>query len=193
MGAVRWYACPMARLIYSVITSLDGFVADESGTFDWAAPDEQVHAFVNDREREIGTYLYGRRMYEVMKSWQDVDDGNEVTRDFGELWRAADKFVYSSTLDAVSTPRTSLRPSFDPVSVRGLVDEAARDVSVGGPTLAAAALRAGIVDEVQVYVNPVVVGGGTHYLPPAVRIPLELLDTHRFGGGVVYLRYAITR
>jgi dihydrofolate reductase len=183
----------MARLIYSVITSLDGFVVDESGTFDWAAPDEQVHAFVNDREREIGTYLYGRRMYDVMKYWQDADDGDPVSRDFGELWRAADKIVYSSTLDAVSTPRTSLRASFDPASVRASVDAASRDVSIGGPTLAAPALQAGIVDELQVYVNPVVVGGGTHYLPSAVRIQLELVDSHRFDGGVIHLRYAIRR
>jgi len=183
----------MAQLIYSVITSLDGFVADRSGRFEWAAPDEQVHAFVNDRERPIGTYLYGRRMYEVMKVWQDIGDDDPVTRDYAELWRAADKVVYSSTLDAVSTPRSSLHASFDPASVRRMLDDAERDVSVGGPTLAAAALRAGLVDEVQVYLHPVVIGGGLYYLPQGLPIALELLDSHRFEGGVVYLRYAISK
>ncbi|HEY2296380.1 MAG TPA: dihydrofolate reductase family protein [Jatrophihabitans sp.] len=183
----------MAQLIYSVITSLDGYVVDESGNFDWAAPDEQVHAFVNDRERAIGTYLYGRRMYDVMKVWQDVDDGDEVSRDYAQLWRAAEKVVYSTTLDAVSTPRTSLRPTFEAEAVRSLVADAERDVSVGGPTLAAAALHAAIVDEVQVFVHPVVVGGGTNYLPPGLSVPLRLLDLHRFDGGVVYLRYSVVR
>jgi dihydrofolate reductase len=188
----RWYPCLMAHLIYSVITSLDGFVADRSGNFEWAAPDEQVHAFVNDRERAIGTYLYGRRMYEVMRVWQDIDDGDAVTREYADVWRAAEKVVYSSTLEAVTTPRSSLHASFDAAAVRRMVADAPTDVSVGGPTLAAAALRAGLVDEIQVYLHPVVVGGGLHYLPQGLPITLELLDSHRFESGVVFLRYAIS-
>jgi dihydrofolate reductase len=180
----------MAKLIYSAITSLDGYVADEDGRFDWAAPDEQVHAFVNDLERPVGTYLYGRRMYDVMRYWETPPEGSgTVSLDYAGIWQAADKVVYSTTLDAVDTARTTLERSFDPDAVRRLKETATRDLSVGGPGLAAEALRAGLVDECQVFLNPVVIGGGTPWLPRGVRLDLDLVDEHRFDNGVVYLRY----
>jgi dihydrofolate reductase len=185
----------MARLVYSAISSLDGYVADEQGGFDWAAPDEEVHAHVNDLERPVGTYLYGRRMYDVMAVWETMPTTDEpaVIRDFAEIWRAAEKVVYSTTLDSVSTPRTRLEREFDPAAVRALVDSADRDVSIGGPHLAARALEAGLVDELHLYLTPVLVGGGTRSLPDGVRLDLELLDEHRFGNGVVHLHYRVRR
>jgi dihydrofolate reductase len=181
----------MAKLIYSVIASLDGYVADRHGNFDWAAPDEQVHAFVNDLERPIGTYLYGRRMYEVMVAWETMDlaDQPPFMRDFAEIWRAADKVVYSTTLDSVSSARTRIERDFDAGSVRRMKASEALAISVGGPGLAAHAIRAGLVDECQLFVAPVVVGGGTAWLPDDVRLDLELLDERRFANGLVYLRY----
>jgi dihydrofolate reductase len=183
----------MAQLIYTTITSLDGYVADEAGSFAWAAPDEEVHAFVNDLERPIGTYLCGRRLYEVMQFWESADlrDEPEVMRDYAAIWQSADKVVYSTMLSQVSTARTQLRQRFDVDEVREWKASAARDLSVGGPGLAAAALRAGLVDEVQQFLCPVVVGGGTHFLPGGLSLGLELQDMHRFAGGVVHLRYAI--
>jgi dihydrofolate reductase len=185
----------MARLIYAAITSLDGYVADEQGNFDWAAPDEAVHAHVNDLERPIGTYLYGRRMYEVMRVWETIgthDDGSDpIERDYAELWRAADKVVYSSTLRDVTTTRTRLERGFDPDAVRALKASAGRDLGIGGPGIAAHALAAGLVDDVRLYLNPVVVGGGTAALPDGVRTGLELVDEHRFDNGVVYLAYRV--
>jgi dihydrofolate reductase len=183
----------VAKLIYSAIASLDGYVADRDGNFDWAAPDAEVHAFVNDLERPIGTYLYGRRMYETMAVWETLDDPAPEMRDFARLWRAADKVVYSRTLDAVSTPRTRLERELMPAAVRALVAGAARDVTIGGPTLAGAALAAGLVDEIQLFLNPIAVGGGTPALPRDVRVDLELLDQRRFGNGVVYLSYRVRR
>jgi dihydrofolate reductase len=183
----------VAKLIYSAIASLDGYVADRDGNFDWAAPDAEVHAFVNDLERPIGTYLYGRRMYETMAVWETLDDPAPEMRDFARLWRAADKVVYSRTLDAVSTPRTRLERELMPAAVRALVAGAARDVTIGGPTLAGAALAAGLVDEIQLFLNPIAVGGGTPALPHDVRVDLELLDQRRFGNGVVYLSYRVGR
>lgn len=183
----------MAKLIYSVIVSLDGHVVDADGNFDWAAPGEQVHAFVNDRERSIGTYLYGRRLYEVMRVWEELDDDHPVMRDYADIWRAADKIVYSTSLDRVDIPRTRLERTFDAAAVRRLVDEADRDVSIGGPTLAATALRAGIVDELQVFQTPHVVGGGINYLPGGVRLELDLVDHRRFDDGVIYLHYRTSR
>jgi dihydrofolate reductase len=183
----------MAALIYSAITSLDGYVADADGSFDWAVPDDEVHAFVNDLERSVGTYLYGRRMYEVMAAWETMTiPGGEPSamRDFADIWRAADKVVYSTTLDAVSSARTRIERVFDPGSVRHMkAASATRDLSVGGPELAAQAIAAGLVDEIQLFVTPIVVGGGKHALPGDVRVRLELLDERRFGNGVVYLRY----
>ena len=179
----------MGRLIYSAIASLDGYVVDAGGSFDWAAPDEEVHTFVNDLERDVGTHLYGRRMYEVMAFWETVDDDEPVMRDYAQVWQAADKVVYSSTLDEVRTARTRLERTFEPAAVRRLVEESATDVGIGGATLAGHALRAGLVDELNLYVNPVVVGGGTRWLPDDVRLDLALVDEHRFAGGVVHLRY----
>jgi dihydrofolate reductase len=184
----------MAQLIYSAITSLDGYVADETGNFDWAAPDEEVHAFVNDLERTAGTYLFGRRMYEVMVAWEDQNAFSAeppVAQDFAAIWRTADKVVYSRTLAAVSSARTHIEHNFDPEAVRRMKAEAERDLTVGGPELAGQALRAGLVDECHLFVTPVVVGGGTRALPDHLRLRLELLDERRFGSGVVYLRYHI--
>jgi dihydrofolate reductase len=182
----------MAKLIYSAITSLDGYVADEDGNFDWAEPDEEVHAFVNDLERRVGTNLYGRRMYEVMAAWEEMGtDGDDppVLRDYAEIWRSADKVVYSTTLRTVSSERTRIEPDFDADAVRQLKASADRDISVGGPGLAAHAIRAGLVDEFQMFVSPVVVGGGTRALPDHVATKLELVDERRFGNGVVYLHH----
>jgi dihydrofolate reductase len=182
----------MARLTYSAITSLDGYVADEDGTFDWAVPDDEVHTFVNDLERPIGTYLYGRRMYDVMVGWETAHtsaDQPAVTRDFAEIWQAADKVVYSGTLAAVSSARTRIERAFEPEAVRQMKASAGRDISVGGPNLAAQAIRAGLMDECHLFVTPIVVGGGTPSLPDGVRLELELLDERRFGNGVVHLHY----
>jgi dihydrofolate reductase len=183
----------MARLIYSAIASLDGYVADESGNFDWAAPDEDVHRFVNELERPVGTYLYGRRMYETMVFWETAGGADQppFVRDFAELWRAADKVVYSTTLERVSTARTRIERDFDADAVRRTKAEAERDLGVGGPGLAAHAIAAGLVDEYQLFVAPVVVGGGTRWLPDRVRLDLELLDERRFESGFVFLRYRL--
>jgi dihydrofolate reductase len=185
----------MGRLVYSAITSLDGYVADEHGSFDWAAPDEEVHAFVNDLERGVGTYLYGRRMYDVMASWETAStapDQPAVMRDYAEIWRAADKVVHSRTLEQVSTARTRLVREFDAEAVRRLKAEATTDLSVGGPELAGHALRAGLVDELHLFLSPVVVGGGTPALPAGLRLGLELLAERRFGNGVVHLHHAVS-
>jgi dihydrofolate reductase len=182
----------MAKLIYSAITSLDGYVADENGNFDWAEPDAEVHAFVNDLERPIGTYLYGRRMYEVMVYWETAHAGAAqppVALDFAQIWQAADKVVYSTTLETVSTAKTRLERDFDPEAVRRMKANAERDISVGGPELAAHAIRAGLVDEYHLFVNPIVVGGGKQSLPETVRVQLDLREVRRFGNGVVHLHY----
>ncbi len=181
----------MAKLLYSAITSLDGYVADQRGNFDWAAPDEEVHAFVNDLERSVGTYLYGRRMYDVMVAWETMPlaDQPAVIRDFAEIWRAADKVVYSTTLETAPSARTRIERVFDPEAVRQIKAEATRDVSVGGPGLAADAIGSGLVDECHLFLTPIVVGAGTPSLPHDVRLELELLDERRFANGVVHLHY----
>ena len=182
----------MAQLIYSAITSLDGYTADEEGNFDWAAPDEEVHTFVNDLERPVGTYLYGRRMYDVMAPWETahtVADQPSYALDFARIWQSADKVVYSTSLGAPSSARTRIERDFDPRAVRQLKESAGRDISVGGPGLAAQAIKAGLVDECHLFVSPIIVGGGTQALPDDVRLNLELLDEHRFGNGVVHLSY----
>ena len=182
----------MAKLIYSVIASLDGYVADEDGNFDWAVPDEEVHAFINDLDRPVGTYLYGRRMYETMVGWETdptLADRSPLMRDFAQIWRAADKIVYSRTLERVTSARTRIERDFDPEAVRQMKAAAERDLIVGGPDLAAHAIRAGLVDEWHLFVTPIVVGGGKRSLPDDVRVKLELLDERRFEGGVVYLHY----
>lgn len=185
----------MPRLLFTAIASVDGYTADTSGGFDWAAPDAEVHAFVNDLERHTSTYLYGRRMYETMQVWQtfgDDPDESPVVADFAGIWRNADKVVYSSTLPEVTTPRTSIQRSFDPDAVRALIDAAPGDVGIGGSTIAGSALRAGLVDEVRLILVPVAVGGGTPALPRGLKLGLELLDERRFGNGTVFLSYRVT-
>jgi dihydrofolate reductase len=181
----------LARLSYTAITSLDGYVADATGSWDWSMPDEEVHTFVNDLERPIGIHLYGRRLYEVLQAWETMDDPAPAMRDYATLWRAAEKIVFSRTLDEVSSARTRIEREFAPEAVRALKDAADTDLGIGGPHLAAEALRAGLVDEVGLLVSPVVVGGGNPALPDDLRIDLELLDQRRFGNGVVYLRYRV--
>ncbi|MET3807858.1 dihydrofolate reductase [Nakamurella sp. UYEF19] len=184
----------MARLIYSAIASLDGYVEDTIGAFDWSAPDDEVLAFLTDLERPVGTYLYGRRMYETMTYWEspDVDAGpSEPERDFAQLWQAADKIVYSRTLSEPTTVRTRLERSFDPADVRQLKQSATSDLSIGGADLGGQALAAGLVDECQLFLTPTAVGGGKPAFPLGVRLQLELLDQHRFAAGTVFLRYAV--
>jgi dihydrofolate reductase len=186
----------LAKLIYSAIASLDGYVADEDGNFDWAAPDEEVHTFVNDLERPVGTYLYGRRMYDVMVYWETAHtlaDQLPVAQDFAEIWQAADKIVYSKTLETVSSARTRIERDFAPETVRQLKASAGHDISVGGPDLAAQAIKAGLVDEWHLFVSPVVVGAGTNAFPSDVRVKLELVDERRFGNGTVFLHYRTGR
>ena len=184
----------MAKLIYSAIASLDGYVEDEDGGFGWAEPDEEVHTFVNELQRPAGTYLYGRRLYETMVAWDSLPlDGQPAyIREFAELWRQADKVVYSATLAAVSSARTRIERAFDPQAVRRLKASAGRDLTVGGPALAARAFEAGLVDELHVFLAPVVVGGGKPALPRGVRLALELQDERRFGSGTAYLHYRTT-
>jgi dihydrofolate reductase len=182
----------MARLIYTAITSLDGYVADKNGNFDWAAPDEEVHAFVNDLERRAGTYLYGRRMYAVMAFWETahtLEDQSPAISDYAGIWQAADKIVYSKTLAKVTSARTRIEREFDPKAVRQMKAQAGGDITVGGPGLAAQAIKAGLVDEYHLFVNPIMVGSGNPALPDDVRVELELIDECRFKGGVVHLHY----
>src|SRR5919198_2186973 len=184
----------MAKLIYSAIASLDGYVADEDGRFDWAAPSDEVHAFVNDLERPIGTYLYGRRMYETMVFWETFDAGPEQAlpmRDFAQIWRAADKVVFSKTLARASSARTRIERDFDPEAIRRMKAAAEGDISIGGSDLAGQALAAGLVDECHLFLTPIIVGGGTAALPEGVRVALELLGERRFGNGVVQLHYRV--
>jgi dihydrofolate reductase len=184
----------MAKLIYSTIASLDGYIEDENGNFDWAAPDEEVHSFVNDLERPVGTYLYGRRMYDTMAYWETADTvagQPPVAQDYAEIWQAADKVVYSSTLETVSSARTRIEREFDSEAVRQLKAGAGRDLTVGGPDLAAQAIKAGLVDELHLFLAPIVVGGGKRALPDGVRVKLELLDERRFGSSFVHLHYAV--
>jgi dihydrofolate reductase len=182
----------MTKLIYSAITSLDGYVADEDGNFDWAAPGEEVHAFVNDLERAVGTYLYGRRMYDTMVYWETahtLPGQSPVEQDYAAIWRAADKIVYSTSLTSASSKKTRIERTFDPEAIRQMKASAERDISVGGPGLAAQAIAAGLVDEYHLFLTPIVVGGGTRSLPDGVRTTLELLDERRFANGVVHLHY----
>ena len=184
----------MAKLIYTAISSLDGYVADAEGNFDWSVPDEEVHRFVNDLERPIGTYLLGRRMYEVMRYWDSAPTDNEepsAGQEYGKIWQAMDKIVYSKSLDRVSAGKTRIEREFQPEAIKHLKASATRDVSVGGPTLAAQALKLGLVDECHLFLSPVVVGGGNPALPDNVRLGLELLDERRFGNGVVHLHYRV--
>jgi dihydrofolate reductase len=185
----------MGKLTYLMLMSLDGYVADQEGKFDWAEPDEQVHTLVNDLTRPVGTYLYGRRMYEVLVAWETLptEDQPAYIRDFAEIWRAADKIVYSRSLEAPSSRRTRIEREFDPEAVRRMKESTEGDLSIGGPELAAQAIRAGLVDEWHLFLAPIVVGGGTKALPEGVRVPLELVDEHRFRGGIVYMSYRTGR
>jgi dihydrofolate reductase len=185
----------MARLIYSAIASLDGYIEDEDGNFDWAAPDDEVHAFVNELEAPVGTYIYGRLMYEMMVFWETVDTGAEQSRairDFAEIWRAADKLVYSRTLQSPSSARTRIERDFDPDAIRGLKESSPSDITIGGAELASKAMAAGLVDEFHLFLCPIVVGGGKRALPDKVRAQLELVDERRFHSGVVYVRYRVS-
>jgi dihydrofolate reductase len=185
----------MARLIYSAIASLDGYVEDEQGRFDWAAPDDEVHAFVNDLERPIGTYLYGRRMYETMVFWETASSGagsSAVIRDFAVIWRAAEKTVYSRTLQTVSSARTRIERGFDPDAIRRLKETSEANITIGGAELAGQAVAAGLLDECHLSLGPVVVGGGKRALPDNIRAQLELLDERRFRRGVVHLHYRMS-
>ena len=179
----------MGRLVYAAITSLDLYTNDADGRFDWARPDEELHAFVNDMERPIGTYLYGRRMYETMAVWETMDTAEPLLVDYAGIWRAADKIVYSRTLEAVSTPGTTLEREFDPDAVRALKERG--DVSVGGAGLGGDAIRFGLVDEIHLFLHPIVVGGGTRALPDDVRVGLELIAERRFASGVVHVGYRV--
>jgi dihydrofolate reductase len=184
----------MGKLFYFGTTSLDGYIEDASGSFDWSAPDEEVHAFVNDRLRSTSVFLQGRLMYEVMAVWEtdpSLAESSPIMRDFAQIWQAVDKIVYSTTLDRVITTRTTLERRFDPESLRSLKAETAGDIGVGGSSLASAVWRAGLVDECRLFVVPWLVGGGKPALPEGVKLPLELLDQRRFDSGVVYLRYRI--
>jgi dihydrofolate reductase len=186
----------VAKLIYAALLSVDGYIEDETGGFGWAAPSDDVHAFVNDRERSVGTYLYGRRMYETMAYWEtgpSPGESSEVTRDFADIWRAADKVVYSRTLAEPSTARTRIEREFAPDAIRRLKASATSEISVGGPELAAQAFSAGLVDECHLFFVPVVVGGGKRALPDGVSMGLELLDERRFANGTVFLGYRVTR
>lgn len=182
----------MARLVYAVLASLDGYVADEAGNFDWAAPGEDVHRFINELESSVGTYLYGRKLYEVMAVWQnmpDIEQEPDVIREYADIWQSADKIVFSETLSAVTTPKTRLERSFDRQSVRAMVTDQEQDVSIGGPTLASHALRAGIVDDVHLFIVPHIVGGGTSCWPAETRLALVLVGQNRFADGTVHLQY----
>ncbi|MFZ0169817.1 MAG: dihydrofolate reductase family protein [Candidatus Dormiibacterota bacterium] len=182
----------MAKLIYTAIASLDGYVADEDGNFDWAAPDGEVFALVNELERPVGTYLYGRRMYETMVSWETATfraGESHLMQDFAEIWRAADKIVFSTKLETVSSARTKLERALSPEAVWQLKAATERDISVGGPNLAGQAIRAGLVDEYHLFVTPIMVGGGNRSLPEDVRLQLQLLDERRFSDGTVHLHY----
>lgn len=183
----------MGALIYTGITSLDGYIADETGNFDWSAPDEEVHAFVNRIERPIGTYLVGRRLYEVMSVWETMPTEGEpvVVADYAEIWRAAEKIIFSTTLGVATTTMTRIERRFDPAMVRRLKATSSRDISIGGPNLAAHAFEVGLVDRVRQFLAPVVVGGGTRFLPDGVNLQLDLVDEFRFADGVVYLDYRV--
>ncbi len=186
----------MPALIYSTMASLDGYIEDAGGSFDWAAPDEQVHAFANDLERTVGTHLFGRRMYETMVFWETAgldDDDPEILREFGSLWRGTEKVVVSRTLTAVRSARTRIVREFDPALVEELTQRTDADLTIGGAELAGQAFAAGVVDEIQLFVVPVIVGGGTRALPDDVTARLRLLDTRSFANGVVYAHYAVDR
>ncbi len=182
------------NLIYSMLTSLDGYIADEDAKFDWAVPDDEVHSFINELEQPVDTYLYGRRMYETMVAWETMHtraDQPRAIAEFAHMWQAANKVVYSRTLETVSSARTRIKRDFDPEEVRQMKAQAGGDMAVSGPELAAYAFKAQLIDELHLFIAPIVVGGGKQALPNNVRLKLELIDERRFGNGMVYLRYRV--
>ena len=182
----------MAQLIYSAISSLDGYIEDADGNFDWAMPDEEVHTFINNLERSAGTYLYGRRMYEAMTVWEtdpNLATDSPLTQDFAQIWQAANKIVYSRTLAAASTRNTQLERNFNPEAIRQLKKTVQHDIAIGGPELAAQAFQSGLIDECHLFITPIIVGGGKQSLPDDVKLELELLEEQRFDNGMVFLRY----
>jgi dihydrofolate reductase len=181
----------MVNLSYSAMCSLDGYVADAEGNFDWAMPDGEVHGFANNLERDVGMHLYGRRMYEVMAVWETMADPDPIAEEFGRTWRRADKVVYSTTLAAPSTPRTRIERTFDPEVVRAMKASATQDISISGPTLATHAIAAGLVDEIHLFLCPVIIGSGLRALSADVQVDLELLEQRAFRSGVIYLRYGV--
>jgi dihydrofolate reductase len=192
-GRANCKTCRMGKLIYSAIASLDGYTVDARGNFDWSAPDSEVHGFVNDVERPIGTYLYGRKMYETMSVWETMvtDSEPRVIQDYAGIWRRASKVVYSRGLHTVGTTRTRIERQFVPDEVRALKASSVEGISIGGAHLAAEALRADLVDELHLFLSPVIVGGGTRALPDGIRLDLALLDETHFASGVVHLHYAV--
>ena len=193
-GPLDVYAVHMGTLSYTGLISLDGYYTDAAGGFDWAMPDDEVHAAVNDLERGVSTMVLGRRLYETLVVWETLDltDEPDVIVDYARLWRDTDKVVYSSTLEDARSARTRILPSFDADELRTIVEQSPGVTSIGGPTLAAHALRAGLVDEIHQFVSPVIVGGGTRFLPEDARLDLHLADTRAFGNGVVYSKYVRT-
>src|SRR5690606_3437772 len=181
----------VARLIYTTITSLDGYVEDTDGEFDWAEPDDEVHAFVNDLERSVGTYLYGRRMYETMVFWETAQGLKPVAEDYAEIWRSAQKIVFSRTLEDVSSEKTRVEREFDAAAVQQMKEDAGADIAIGGAELASHALAQGLVDEIRLFVVPILVGGGKKAMPAGLRADLELIEERGFSGGFTYLRYRI--
>jgi len=184
----------MAKLIYTAITSVDGYIEDENGNFEWGIPNEQVHCFINNLERSIGLYLYGRRMYEVMDAWEKAStfsDQPPFIQEFAYIWQAADKIVFSKTMNAVSSARTRIERDFVPDAIREMKLQAAKEISVGGPELASHAFIAGLVDECHIFLAPIVVGGGKRFLPDTLHLKLELLDENCFNNGMVHLHYQV--
>lgn len=183
----------LGRLTYTALCSLDGYIEDAGGGFEWGAPDAEVHAFVNERERAVGTMLIGRRMYETLAVWETMETEGEPVEiaDYKRIWLDAEKIIYSRTLTDTTAPRTRIEPEFDPEAVRALKAGAEHELSIGGPELAGAAFAAGLIDEVALLVSPVAVGGGKRALPAGLRLNLELEEERRFGAGVVFLRYAV--
>jgi dihydrofolate reductase len=181
----------MARLVYSALASLDGFTEDAGGEIGWAVPDDEVHGFVNDLERPIGTYLYGRRMYEVMVAWETIADERPHMRDYAEIWRAAEKVVFSKTLEAAGSARTRIEREFDPATIAEMKASASQDISVGGPELASQAIGAGLVDEIHLFLAPVAIGAGKPALPTGQKLALELQDLHKFRDGTLHLHYSL--
>jgi dihydrofolate reductase len=189
---IAWYHGSMGKLIYAITTSLDGFVADKSGNFDWAEPTEEVHAFVNSTAQSVGTYLLGRKMYEILKVWDSIKDTDSpAMNQFGDMWRSASKIVYSKSLGQTETTDTTIEGEFNPDQIRQLKKESDKDLGIGGPHLAAAAIKAGLVDEIQQIIAPIIIGDGNHWLPKDVTQKLELVETRRFENGFVHLAYKV--